>query len=447
MRLHLFSLLGLVFSPLALGGSLDLPVERHTLSNGLPVLLHPDRSTPILTFQIFYRCGARNEVPGLTGLSHLLEHMMFNGSTAYPPKAFDNLLEAAGGASNGYTWKDFTAYMETFPPEALGLVLSMEADRMRGLSLTEASLSQERGIVAEERRYSIENDNDGVMQETLENLMFQAYPYRNPEVGWMGDIESFQLADLRAYYDRCYVPANAVIVVAGDMETGPTLQAIEKAFGAIPSGRPVQPPTWSEPPQEGLRYAELTRPSGGTRLRIGFRAPAAASPESAVFDLVEHVLTDGRASLLVDLLVYQQALLVDVSSTYVALEKAGLLVIDASLAEGVSTVEAEDAIHGVLQSLGDGPLPPERLERARRQAEMSLYGQLGTVAGKADLVGTFEVLRGGFEAISRLPEAWSAVTPEVLRTTSATWLQDDQRSVVALYPDAAPAETEEGGAP
>jgi len=435
---------GSLLSPAAASGlelELELEVERLELSNGLPVLLHEDHAVPVVTFQVFYRCGSRDEQPGQTGISHLLEHMMFNGSEGYPPKAFDRLLEAAGGSSNGYTWKDLTAYMETFPPAALPLVLDMESDRMRSLAITEENLEQERGIVAEERRWDVDNDNDGAQWEALVSLMFQAHPYRDPVVGWMEDIQALSLEELQGWYDACYAPANSLIVLAGDFDPALATEGLQEAFGALEPGQVRTPPAWNEPQQAGLRRADLHRPAGQISLVVGYVGPASMHADQATLELVDHMLSSGRSSLLVDRLVHRDALLADVSTSLIPLDQASLFLVQASLAEAVEVDRALAAIESVVAGLATAPPAPERLERARRQAEMMLYEDLERVEDRADLLGSWELYFGGVARLAERPAAWSAITGEQIQRAVSAWLGPRRRNVVVLFPEVA----EQGG--
>ncbi len=444
------SLLSWRFLPLALlalspasASAVELAVERHELSNGLSVLLHEDHAVPVITFQVFYRCGGRDEVVGATGISHLLEHMMFNGSEHYPPKAFDRLLEAAGGSSNGYTWKDVTAYMETFPPAALELVLDMESDRMRALSITPDNLEQERGVVAEERRWAVDNDNDGAQWEALVSLMFQAHPYRDPVVGWMDDIQAITLEQVQGWYDACYAPANALIVMTGDFDGADVLGRLEAKFGKLEPGVAKEHPPWNEPEQPGLRYAELHRPAGQISIVVGWVGPGGTDPQLAALELVDHALSTGRSSLLVDTLVYEQGLFTDLSISFLPLDQASMFLIYGNPAEDVEVDDALAALDAVVAQARETPLPEARLARARRQAELFLYDEIETVEGRADALGTWELHHGGTEGLATQPDRWAALTAEEIRAAAARWLHPDRRNVVVLFP--VEDEAEEGG--
>src|SRR2546423_5752498 len=196
----------------------DFPVEERSLGNGLQIRLLPDTSLPVCTLYSFFRVGSRNERPGITGISHLIEHMMFNGSKKYGPKEFDRRLEASGGTSNAYTSNDVTAYYEDFASEALPLVLDLEADRMASLVIDDSSLQPEGEGVKGERRFRTDNDIDGMMDEALGALAFLAHPYRWPAIGGITDIEAITRQDCERYFRTYYAPNNCTLVLVGDFE-------------------------------------------------------------------------------------------------------------------------------------------------------------------------------------------------------------------------------------
>src|ERR671936_1087713 len=228
----------------------DFPVQEHELPNGLQIRLLPDRSLPIATLYSFFRVGSRNERPGITGISHLFEHMMFNGSRKYGPKEFDRRLEASGGTSNAYTSNDRTAYYEDFASDALPLVLDLEADRMAALLIDDESLAREREVVKEERRFRTDNDIDGMMEEALGALAFLAHPYRWPVIGWMSDIDRITRPDCERYFRTYYAPNNCTLVLVGDFDGDEALARIERLYGAIPSGERLPEVPNGAPPQK-----------------------------------------------------------------------------------------------------------------------------------------------------------------------------------------------------
>src|SRR6266849_1646098 len=239
----------------------DFPVQEHALGNGLQIRLLPDRGLPIATLYSFFRVGSRNERPGITGISHLFEHMMFNGSKKYGPKEFDRRLETAGGTSNAYTSTDVTAYYEDFAAEALPLVLDLEADRMASLIIDDDSLQREREVVKEERRFRTDNDLDGMMDEALSSLAFQAHPYRWPVVGWMSDLNRITRQDCERYFRTYYAPNNCTVLLVGDFDPADALKRIDKLYGTVRRGEPLPEVPGGEPPQKGERRAIIHYPA------------------------------------------------------------------------------------------------------------------------------------------------------------------------------------------
>src|SRR3979411_1644373 len=221
--------------------SSNLPVQEHSLPNGLQIRLLADPSLPIASLYSFFRVGSRNEQPGITGISHLFEHMMFNGSKKYGPKEFDRRLEAAGGTSNAYTSHDLTAYYEDFASEALPLVLDLEADRMASLIIDDSSLARGRGGVKEERRVRTDNDIAGTLDEALGALAFLAHPYRWPVIGWMSDIEAITRQDCERYFRSYYAPNNCTLVLVGDFEADAAMREIERLYGGVGTRGPPHP--------------------------------------------------------------------------------------------------------------------------------------------------------------------------------------------------------------
>src|SRR5499425_2734278 len=195
----------------------QLQVKTHTLKNGMKIIIEEDHSIPNVALYIFYRIGSRNERPGTTGLSHFFEHMMFNGAKKYGPKQFDVVMEANGGSNNAYTSRDVTVYQDWFPRSAMELIFDIEADRIRDLNFDPKKVESERGVVASERRTSVDGQNEGVLDEQLWATAFIAHPYQWPVVGWMSDIESWTMADLKHHFEMGYSPGNATMVVVGDV--------------------------------------------------------------------------------------------------------------------------------------------------------------------------------------------------------------------------------------
>ncbi|GAC1337110.1 MAG: pitrilysin family protein [Myxococcales bacterium] len=416
----------------------DFPVEEHRLANGLSIRLLPERGLPIATLYSFFRVGSRNERPGITGISHLFEHMMFNGSRRYGPKEFDRRLEAAGGSSNAYTSSDLTAYHEDFASDALGLVLDLEADRMASLTIDDASLSREREVVKEERRFRTDNDLDGMMDEALGALAFLAHPYRWPVVGWMSDLNRITRADCERYFRTYYAPNNCTMVLTGDFDPAAALRDIERLYGPIPSGAALPEVAVGEPPQKGERRAQVQFPAQAPAVLVGFRTPAGNQADSLVLDLIETALSSGEGARLKRALVYEQELCVDAHVYFGWRIDPGLFEISLKLNPGVEPARAEAALWAELDKLASGPLPEAELRRAKNLVKTQLLRGLTTGNGRAHTIGQMEMMLGSWRAMLDLADRYEAIAAADLQRVAAATFAAHRRNLVVLVPGEQP---------
>jgi predicted Zn-dependent peptidase len=417
---------------------LDLDrVRAHTLGNGLRVRLLPERSTPTLSYYTFFQVGSRNEKLGTTGISHLFEHMMFNGAARYGPKEFDRVLEARGGHSNAYTSNDVTAYYEDFAAEALETVADLESDRMRSLRLTEESLEQEREVVKEERRLRTENSIFGLMEEQLEAMVFLAHPYRWPVIGWMDDINRISRADCEAFFRTYYAPSNAAIYVVGDLDPDPTLALLEKHYADIPSGpRPAAVPP-GEPPQRGERRAVIRYPAQAPALLAGWRGPPGTSSDSAALDVLQVCLAVGESSRLRRRLVQDTELAVSVSISWGWRIDPGVFICFLELAPGVKREKAEAVLWAEIAKVAARGVTAAEVRRAKALLRSSVLHELGTHHGIAHALGQAEALLGDWREAGRSLEHYARVTPADVRRVATEYLDPSRRCVVTLEPEAA----------
>src|SRR5215472_10214712 len=239
----------------------SIDVKTHTLKNGMKILVQEDHTIPNVALYIFYRIGSRNERPGTTGLSHFFEHMMFNGAKKYGPAELDKAMEAHGASNNAYTSQNATVYQDWFPRSALQLIFDIEADRIQNLSFDPQKIESERGVVASERRLSVDNQNGGALDEQLWATAFIAHPYQWPVVGWMSDIEHWTMDDLKHHFEMGYSPGNATMVVVGDVAAEEIFELCAKYIEPIPSHAPPPLVTTVEPQQMGERRVILHKVS------------------------------------------------------------------------------------------------------------------------------------------------------------------------------------------
>jgi zinc protease len=419
------------------GQVLDLErVRTHQLSNGLRVRLVADAAAPTVSYYTFFRVGSRNERVGVTGISHLFEHMMFNGAAKYGPKEFDRVLESRGGSSNAYTSNDVTAYYEDFASDALETVVDLESDRMRSLALTPETLEQERQVVKEERRLRTENSVFGLMEEQLEALVFLAHPYRWPVIGWMDDIERITREDCLEFFRTYYAPGNATIYAVGDLDPDTALALVERSYADIPAGPPPKPVAQGEPEQRGERRAVVRYPSQASAVLAGWRGPAAKSPDSAALDILQTVFAVGESSRLRRRLVEKEELAVSVSVSWGWRIDPGVFLAFAELAPGVPVERAERVLWEEIDRTATKGVSPAELRRAQRLLRSSVLHELATHNGVAHALGQAEALLGDWREAGRALAQYAAVSVKDVRRVAAEWLDPARRCVVTLDPEA-----------
>jgi predicted Zn-dependent peptidase len=431
--LRILLLLALAALPRA-AGAIELGVVEDRLPNGLQVLLHEDHSAPVVSSYIFYRSGSRNEQCGKTGIAHLFEHMMFNGGKKFGPGIFDDLIEGNGGSTNGYTTRDYTAYLNNFPREALPIVLDLESDRMANLAITAQNLEQERGIVMEERRLRIDDQVSGVMNEALYLHAFVQSPYRWNTVGFMSDLRRITLADARAYFETYYAPNNATLVLAGDLDPPAAFALVRRYFAKIRRGRPPAPVDASEPPQDGERRVVVRKNAELPAVMMGYHAVRAVDPERAVLDVIERLLARGESTRLYEDLVREHEVATGVEADNSWGLEPDLFIVYAQARPGKTAADLERRIDAVMARLAEQPVPGDELRKAKNQLQAELVRNLKTVSGKANQLGFFQTVFGDWRAILGLDAAWEAVTADDVRRVAATRLRPEQRTVVVLHP-------------
>jgi len=414
--------------------AVTLPVETRTLPNGLRVLVHPDHSAPVVSSYVFFRSGSRNEHCGRTGIAHLFEHMMFNGGKKFGPGVFDDTIEQNGGSTNGYTTRDYTAYLNNFPREALPVVLDLESDRMANLAITPRNLEQERGIVMEERRLRIDNDVSGSMYEALYLQAYERSPYRWNTVGFMEDLKLITLDDARAYFRTNYAPNNATLVLAGDVEPAAAFALAARYFGGIPRRQPPGPVDAAEPVQDGERRVVVRREAELPSVLMGYKAVRVADPDRPALDVASRLLGTGEASRLERDLVREHELATSVDADLEWGIDPELFTIRAQARPGKTAAELERRIDAVVAELARKPVPEDELAKAKRLLFAELVRSMKTANGKANQIGFFDVVFGDYTALFRVEDEWNAVTAADVQRVAARYLVPAGRTVVVLEP-------------
>lgn len=415
------------------------PIERHVLPNGLVVLTHEDHAVPSLTLWQWYRTGSRLEHPGITGISHFLEHMMFNGSPHVAPREFDAQLESHGGSANAFTERDYTSYYEDISPSQLDVILQLDADRMSGLSLLPEQIAKERAIVQEERRGRVDNDADGQLDEKLWETAFTVAPSRWPVLGSMADITRLTRDDMETYFADHYGPNNCILVLTGAFDTAEALRHIERAFGHVPS-RPLAAETVvGEPPQARERHVHVRYPGDAVSVRLGYRAPSARDADAPAAEMLAAILGGTSAARLPQVLVRNRGLALDAGADFDGHLDPSLFEITLGLAPHVSAARGVAAVDSVVTQLTrQGPTPRE-LRTAAAQLALGLLQSLTTNNAAGEQIARAEHIGGDFHRLYDAIPRWNAVTAEDVRRVACEILVPAHRTVAELVPAAGTA--------
>ena len=413
----------------------EYPVTTRTLKNGMKVLVQTDHSIPNVALYIFYRIGSRNERPGTTGISHFFEHMMFNGAKKYGPGELDKVMEANGGSNNAYTTQNVTVYQDWFPRSELALIFDIEADRIRDLNFDPQKIESERGVVASERRLSVDNNNGGMLDEQVWATAFLAHPYQWPVVGWMSDIEHWTIADLKHHFEMGYSPSNATMVVVGDVTPEEIFQLCEKFIEPIPSHAPPPPVTTVEPEQLGERRLVVHKPAELPLLIVGYHIPQTNSPDFYALNILRTVLFQGESSRMYQRLVDNDQIALGVDTRVENAFDPTLLEIIAQPKQGVDPQACEKAIYEELDRVKNAVVTGEELEKAKNIRLVEFYRQMRTINGRANTIGTYEVFFGDYNRLFGAAKNYAGVTKEDVQRVAKTYFGANNRTVATLLPE------------
>jgi zinc protease len=410
-------------------------VKVHQLDNGLKVLLVEDHDIPNVALYTFFRVGSRNERPGLTGVSHFIEHMMFNGTEKFGPGEFDRTMEFRGGRNNAYTSLDLTAYTDWFPAAALEHMIDMEADRIQGLTFVPEVFESERGVIASERRLGVENDNDAILQENVRATAIMAHPYHWDVIGWMSDILSWRRDEVIAYYRTYYAPNNAVLVIVGDIDPAKTLALVERYYGPIPKATPPPPVMTAEPPQMGPKDVLIRKEAQTPSFHAVWHAPAFGQADFIPLFILEKPLLAGDSSRLHRRLVRDEQLAISVSGGMQPTLDPYLFEIFVKPRPGADLERIERVIDEELARIQADGITEAEFKKALNILRSDAYRELETIAGQADLLGTAEVLYGGWERAFTLVASYEAATRDEVREAARKVFQEMNKTVGKLVPE------------
>jgi zinc protease len=418
---------------------MTISYSKHTLANGLDVLIHEDRACPIVSVNVWYHVGSKNEVPGRTGFAHLFEHLMFEGSQHHD-KGYFPPLQGAGALLNGSTNADRTNYWEVVPTNAFELALWMESDRMGYLlpALTDAKFANQRDVVLNERRQNYENRPYGLAPMAMLAALFPPdHPYHWTTIGEIADLHAARVEDVRRFFATYYHPANASIAIAGDVETGAALDLVRRYFEDLAPGPHVAPVRPQASALAGETRLMLEDRVELPRVYVAWLTPAMFADDDAELDLAADILANGKTSRLYKRLVYEQRAATDVSAAQNSREVGGFLQIAATAAPGRTLAELERAIREEVARLAsDGPTA-EEIERGRVQAEAQFMYRLQTVGGfggKSDQLNAYNTFLGDPGYFERDLSRYHRVTAESLQSAVRRYLDHGNRVTLSIVP-------------
>ena len=407
-------------------------VKTFTLKNGMKFLVVEDASIPNANMYLFYKVGSRNEYQGITGLSHFFEHMMFNGAKKFGPKMFDRTMEFNGGANNAYTTENVTVYTDWFPSSAIDTIFDLEGDRIASLSIDPKMVESERGVVLSERSTGLENSPWNLLGQNVQSTAFQEHPYHWPVIGYEDDMKNWKQSDLERYFKTYYAPNNCIVVVSGNVKLDQVKKLAEKYIEPIPA-QPTPPVIHIvEPVQTGERRITVQKDVATPYLMIAYKAPEAKSDDYYALSILDYVLTNGKSSRLYSSLVDKKQIATSVFSGYDASFDPTLFQFYAVASKTANEVDLEKAIYEEIEKIKKEGITESELQKIKNQKLIEFYGQVETINGKSNNIGTYEVFFGDYKKMFDAPAAFNKVTTDDVKRVANKYLLKSSRTVGVL---------------
>jgi zinc protease len=411
---------------------------EYTLPNGLHVILHKDNSTPNVAVSVLYHVGSKNEVKGRTGFAHFFEHLMFEGTENIDRGQYMGMVQAAGGSLNANTSFDRTYYYELLPSNQVALGLWMEAERMKGAKVDETGVETQRKVVQEEKRMRVDNQPYGTILENTFGLAYKEHPYKITPIGTFEDLNSAKIEEFRDFYKTFYVPNNATLSIAGDINIDDTKKMIEQYFGSVPKGTKAIPrPTIKEPKQTEERrkivYDNIQLPA----VIQAYHIPAQGTPDHYALSMLTTLLSGGESARLPKALVDKQQKAVAALSVPFPTEDPGLFLTYAIASVGTNAQDLEDAMNVEIERVKTEPLSDKEFQKLRNQIESQFVQQNSTVAGRAENLANYHVYYKDANLINTEIDRYMKVTKEDIQRVAKEYLTKDNRVVLHYLPKSA----------
>ncbi len=419
----------------------EWPVEKHVFNNGMVLLTMEDHSTPSVSLEIWYHVGSKNERPGMTGISHLFEHLMFMGTDRMGPEEYSKIIQKKGGVCNAYTWYDMTVYQEDFGKDQLEQILDLESDRLQHLKINEDNFLTERSVICEERGFRVDNSQFADVLEQLYANVWEAHPYQWMITGWKVDIENLTLRQCQDYFKTYYNPANAVMVIVGDIDAKETTRLVDKYFGKIPGNSDIPRPLYNEPEQRGERRVDFHKISQLPMFIAGYHVPGEGHPDQYALDIMGRILSGGQSSRLYKRLVYDEQLALAAGGEYGPREQAGLFYAYAFMQPSKTTAEGEKAVYEEIEKMKTEKVTDEELQKAKNQVEAEFYMGIQSNSSKVELLGHFQTFFGDYKLLFQQADKYAAVTADDIMRVAKIYLDAKNRTVVTVIQDNKPSGT------
>ena len=414
-------------------------VHEYQLDNGLKLIVKEDHRAPVMVSQVWYKVGAAYEPDGITGISHVLEHMMFKGTDKHPPGEFSRIISENGGSENAFTSSDYTAYFQKLEKNRLPISFELEADRMRNLHLQDKEFQKEINVVMEERRMRTDDKPTAQTYEQFSAAAFTSSSVRIPTIGWMNDLENMQLADLQRWYERWYAPNNAIVVVVGDVDPEAVLKLAKKYFGPLKPEVIVPPKPRIEPPQKGRRDVTVQVPAEVPYTIMGYKVPVLATADARwepyALEVLANILDGGDSARLTSELVRGSRIATSAGAGYDLYDRqAGLFLLDGTPAGSHSIPELQAALFEQIQRLKDKPVTGEELTRVKSGVVASAVYELDSVFYQAMKIGQLEAVGLDWQLADEYVERINAVTAEQVQAVAKKYLVEQTLTVAVLDP-------------
>lgn len=410
-------------------------IKTFTLNNGMKIIMLEDHSIPNANMYLFWRVGSRNEYPGITGISHFFEHMMFNGAKKYGPKIFDQVMEFNGGANNAYTTENVTVYTDWFPSSALETIFDLEADRIANLDFNDKLVESERGVILSERSTGLENSNFEFLNQPLLGAAMTAHPYHWPVIGYESDIKNWSKSDLQNYFKTYYAPNNCVAVISGDINPEQVHELAQKYFEPIPKQNPPRKIHTVEPEQLGEKRLTVYKAVSTPNVMLAYHVPQTGSSDYYALDMLNSILSEGKSSRLYNALVDKKQLATEVFSYIPQAFDPFLMFIYAVAGDNVKAETLEEAICVELDKISKDGVTEAELQKVKNQKLMEFYHSMETINGKSNSIGTYELFFGNYTKLFSAPDDYKKVTNEDIKRVASRYFVPTNRTVGFLQPE------------